>query len=406
MFKTVFYIVVYICLFYSLYYGIMAIFAFFKTKKYKESNIKNTFAILIAARNEENVIGYLIDSLKVQNYDKDKYEIYVIVNNCTDDTLKVSKEHGAKVIECKKSKCKGDALSYAFNYLKNRKIDAYLIFDADNVVHPDFLKYMNISLNSGYKVAQGTREIKNINGNWLSASCAIYYYLQNFFFSRARKNLGLSASINGTGFMIKKEVIDTIGFDTKSLTEDIEFTGICALKGIKIDYAEKAITYDEHPTSFNVSWKQRMRWTKGSLQCLRMYTFELIKNFFKTFSLTNIDIIFLYICPMVQVGSFAALFAKLIYDICSNTLVDFIDMYFVNNALSLVVSYLSFVVVAAFVVKYNKHKIRDFLSGVLLFSLFIFTWLPINIVCLFKRKLAWAPIVHKNNISINEIIEK
>ena len=54
--------------------------------------------------------------------------------------------------------------------------------------------------------------------------------------------------------MIKKEVIDKIGFNTKTLTEDLEFTGICALNTIKIDYVDKAITYDEEPTSLIISF--------------------------------------------------------------------------------------------------------------------------------------------------------
>ena len=384
----------------------MAIFAFFKTKKINKNGKLNSFIILVAARNEENVISQLIDSLKKQNYDPKKFEIFVIINNCSDNTELIAKKHGAKTIKCKTAKCKGDALKFAFNHLKNKDNDAYLIFDADNVVHPDFLKHMNNSLNSGYKVAQGTREIKNIKGNWISSSYAIYYYLQNFFFLRARKNVGLSATINGTGFMIKKEVIDKIGFNTISLTEDIEFSGICALNNIKIDYVEKAITYDEHPTNFKISWKQRMRWTKGSLECLNKYSFKLLKNFFKTFSLTNIDILFLYICPIVQVVSFVALLTGIIIDLIYYSLADFVTIYIINNALSLIISYLSFVLLSLFVVLYNKHKVKDFLSGILLFIAFILSWLPINIVCLFKKKVSWSPIMHTNNISINEIIEK
>jgi cellulose synthase/poly-beta-1,6-N-acetylglucosamine synthase-like glycosyltransferase len=101
---------------YGLYYGFTAIFAFLKPKKDISDDFKkNTFSIIIAARNEEKVIGNLIDSLKSQNYDSDKYEINVIVNNSTDNTFKVAKEHGANVIKCKVPvKSKGEVLHYIF----------------------------------------------------------------------------------------------------------------------------------------------------------------------------------------------------------------------------------------------------------------------------------------------------
>ena len=136
---------------YGLYYGITGLFAFFKRKEETISDKKkNKFSIIIAARNEEAVIGNLIDSLNKQNYPKDKYDINVIVNNSTDNTYKVSKKHGANTIKCEVPvKSKGEVLHYIFNKFKDKDNDAYVIFDADNIVHPDFLKHMNDSLNKG-----------------------------------------------------------------------------------------------------------------------------------------------------------------------------------------------------------------------------------------------------------------
>ena len=72
--------------FYLLYFVIMAIGIFKKKKEKVLVDKKNNFAVIIAARNEEAVIANLIKSLKKQNYPKEHYEIYVIVNNCTDNT--------------------------------------------------------------------------------------------------------------------------------------------------------------------------------------------------------------------------------------------------------------------------------------------------------------------------------
>ena len=93
---------------------------------------------------------------------------------------------------------------------------------------------MNDSLNMGYSVVQGFRDTKNVSDNWLSCSYAIMYYIQNLFLNKSRYNLGKSSFINGTGFVIKKELIDKNGYDPKTVTEDIEFVAMCAINGEKI----------------------------------------------------------------------------------------------------------------------------------------------------------------------------
>ena len=280
--KMIYYILFYLTLLYGTYFAVSGFLGLIKKSKLKikKSKKKNYFAIIVPARNEGEVIGNLIDSLQALDYPKDRYGIYIVPNNCTDNTAEVAKECGANVIECKvKTKTKGDVLKYTFSLLKdNKDIDAYLIFDADNLVHKDFLKHMNDCLNSGYKVAEGYRDSKNPKDNWISGSYTIFYLFQNIFFNKSRMAFDASASINGTGFMISKDIIDRDGFETYTLTEDVEFTGQCALKGEKIAFVEDAITYDEYPINFGASWKQRKRWSAGIIQCMNIYSFKLFKR--------------------------------------------------------------------------------------------------------------------------------
>ena len=196
----------------------------------KKHKPKNKFAILVASRNEEAVIGELVESLLEQDYPKDLYEVIVIPNNCTDNTEKVAKKAGATIMKCTVPvKSKGEVLKFAFEKLSKRKdIDAYIVFDADNIVKKDYLTHMNSALCDGYRVAQCFRDSKNASDNWLSGSYSIFYWVQNFFFNKARMQMGGSSSINGTGFMIKKDVIDEFGFNTVTLTEDVEFTAFGA----------------------------------------------------------------------------------------------------------------------------------------------------------------------------------
>lgn len=387
---------------YGLYYVITGLFAFAKPKKNSSVNEAiHKFSIIIAARNEEAVIGNLIDSLKKQNYPKDSYEISVIINNSTDNTYKISKKHGANTIKCEiPVKSKGEVLRYVFNKFKNKNFDAYVIFDADNVVHPDFLKHMNISLNNGFKVAQGFRDSKNYQDNWISGSYTLFYYIQNFFFNLSRKKLNASASINGTGFMIRKDFIESIDFNPVTLTEDVELTTVCAIKNERIDFVKEAITYDEQPTSFKVSLIQRLRWSKGNLQCWKQYHKDLIKSFRKYHNLSSIDMYFNNLAAIVQVISILVVVASLIEKLLTTKVV-----FTVAGIVGLLISYIGTLIISLFVTIYNKKSVTAMIPSLILFTVFMLTWFPINIVSLFKKNINWKHIGHTKNINIDDIIK-
>ncbi len=392
-----------ITLIYGAYYVVMGMLGLILEKKIKEvlkdSKKENNFAIIVPARNEEKVIGNLIDSLNKLNYNKEKYTTYVIVNNTTDDTKKVALNHGAKVIDCDiPVKTKAEVLSYAFDKLKsNKKIDAYVIFDADNVVHSDFLYHMNKALNNGFRVASSFRDAKNPSDSWLSSSYTVFYYIQNLFFCRSRMGFKANATITGTGFMIKKEIIDEEGFNTYTLTEDMEFTGQCALKNERILYVEDAITYDEYPVKFETSWKQRKRWSVGNLQCMKIYTLTLLKNFFKKGKIPMIDMAFNFCGIMAQVLVYVNLgIFRIANFIAGNHLIE-------QDYLSWVFGLLVQIGLPLISVVLLGKKLKPYWKGIIFFPLFIFSWLPINFICLFKKDIKWEEIKHERAIKLEEI---
>ena len=387
---------------YGLYYVITGIFAFSRPKEDKGiSNKKHKFSIIIAARNEEMVIGNLIDSLKKQNYDKKMYDINVIINNSTDNTYKVAKKHGANAIECEiPVKNKGEVLRYVFKKFKNKDFDAYIVFDADNVVHPDFLLNMNKSLNNGFKVAQGFRDSKNYQDNWISGSYTLFYYLQNFFFNLSRKKLHASASINGTGFMVRKDFIENLDFNPVTLTEDVELTTVCAINNERIDFVKDAITYDEQPTKFSVSLTQRLRWSKGNLQCWKHYHHRLFKTFIKHKNLSAVDMYLNNLAAIIQVLSVVIVLVGFIEKMITTKVV-----FSVFGIIGLLLSYVGTVIVSLFVTIYNKKSVTAMASSLILFSLFMLTWFPINLVSIFKKTVNWTHIGHDKNINIDDIIK-
>lgn len=404
---VIYYIIFSITVLYGLYFIVCAALGFVKPKSkriIKKTNKENYFAILVPARNEEKVIANLVESLKKQNYNKEKYKIYVVVNNCTDNTKENALKAGAEVLECQeKVKTKGETLRWAFSNLKdNKKIDAYVIFDADNIAHPDFLKNMNLCLESGYNVAQGCRDAKNPSDNWISGSYSLFYLFQNTFYNATRMNLIGTSAINGTGFMIRKSLIDNKGFYTFTLTEDLEFTGQCSLTNEKIAYVENAITYDEYPIKFESSWKQRVRWSVGINSCRRMYFNQLLKKS----SFQAIDTLLVYAGPLMQVISFFNMLLLVILKISSfNMINDTISNLLIFGLINFLTTYVITIVGEIVIVLLCKKNPLKMFTGILLFPLFLCSWIPINISCLLKKDVNWEHIEHNRNVNINDILK-
>lgn len=373
---------------YGLYFLITALFLF---KKRKKDNIVSDkyshFTILIPARNEEEVIKDAIQSFKRQKYPKDNYEIVVVINNTTDNTLGVCNAEGVRCILCeRKIKNKGDALKEAFDRLKKEKTDAYIIMDADNVVNDEFLGEMNKSLNEGTLVAKSSMDIKAKENTWVSSSYAIYFFIQSILYSIPRNNIGASCAINGTGIMIKKEVIDKYGFNVRTITEDLEFMTLCALNNIKIKFVEGAICYAEHPSDFKVSMIQRRRWTKGIYEGFIIYFNSIIKNMIKRPNIELFDSLLIYSTPLILILSLMSIFI--------NFLIVPLPIYLIITSFSLLVSYISISLCALFVCVKSKKKIKDFLTGIIMFPIFLLSWQYLNIIILFKKEVVWDEIKH------------
>lgn len=377
---------------YGLYFLITALFLFKKRKKDSIVSDKYShFTILIPARNEEEVIKDAIQSFKRQKYPKDNYEIVVVINNTTDNTLGVCNAEGVRCILCeRKIKNKGDALKEAFDRLKKEKTDAYIIMDADNVVNDEFLGEMNKSLNEGTLVAKSSMDIKAKENTWVSSSYAIYFFIQSILYSIPRNNIGASCAINGTGIMIKKEVIDKFGFNVRTITEDLEFMTLCALNNIKIKFVEGAICYAEHPSDFKVSMIQRRRWTKGIYEGFIIYFNSIIKNMIKRPNIELLDSLLIYSTPLILILSLISIFI--------NFLIVPLPIYLIITSFSLLVSYISISLCALFVCVKSKKKIKDFLTGIIMFPIFLLSWQYLNIIILFKKEVVWDEIKHTQKI--------
>ncbi len=366
---------------------------------------ENRFMAIIPAHNEESVIGNLVESLKRQNYKQELFDIYVIADNCTDKTAEIAEQAGAIVYERfdEENKTKGHAL----NWFLNKKIeeqapyDAFCVFDADNIVDENFIKNMNKKLCQGEDVVQGYRDIKNPTDSWISSGYAIFYWTMNRFYHLARYNLGLSPLINGTGFMVRFDVIKQTGWDTITLTEDIEFSLQRIIKGKKLGWATDAIVYDEQPVGFKQAWSQRSRWTVGHIQCIHHYTKDLATAVKDNKTLMNFDGL-LYVLGSIPMFIITLILLGLNFIMYLGDGITTNDLI-INCLRYLIPTFLLPIGTAIVIMILDRKPIKPMWKGLICYPLFLGSWLMINFKCLFKRETKWEKIEHVRDIKINDV---
>ncbi len=400
-----------LCYFYQIVYVFVGLFG----KSLRFTAKKNhRFAVMISARNESGVIAHLIDSLHKQNYPKELLDIFVVADNCTDNTAEVAKEAGAIVYERfnQEQVGKGFALNWLLNKIwtehADKQYEGYFVFDADNVVLPSFVSSMNAVFDQGYRLVTSYRNSKNFGDNWISAGYSIWFLREAKFLNNARMQLGTSCAVSGTGFLVSDEIFRRNGgWVHYLLTEDIEFTTDSIIKGEKVGYCADAVLFDEQPDNFKTSYTQRLRWSKGFYQVFYHYGAKLLKGALKG-NFSCFDML-MTISPAMLLTLFSAVLNAIAIPVCLfidaqdtlrllvalvNTLLSFYALFFALGGITTIT-------------EWKQIHCRGYkkILYIFTFPLFMFTYIPISIIALFK-KVKWDPIKHKVSSNIDDICAK
>ncbi len=417
------------------YRAVVGAIGVFFYKKFQPTDIKREYGICVAARNEEKVIKNLLDSIYNQDYPLDKLKIFICADNCTDHTADIVRayitEHNTNNLFLYEHKnpderTKGFALRYLFDRIKEdfgiESMDGYFVFDADNVLHRDYVTRMNEAFVAGEgtqeRIFTSCRLSKNINQNWIAFSYAIHWMKTCLIENRGKYYFRLACRVQGTGFLFENSLVKN-GWNYTTLTEDRSFCSDAVVQGYRITYCHDAVFYDEQPTDLKIACRQRLRWAKGHLQssaenCPKLIKnmTKLNKNFFLSYDCYWLNFprtiegvvrkILSFICKLCIVFgcgvAFQEVFGSTIPGIFLGILLDFASSWVTSSATAILV-------LICFRKRLGKMPFWKTFLGVITYFNFSLIGKYATYFALFK-KVEWKPIPHKSVMDMSDLSQE
>ena len=260
----------------------------------KEFNVsmQRRFVVVVPAHNEEPTIERTLRSLIAIEYAKDRFDIVVIADNCTDETAAVAEKYGTLVFERNEPdrRGKGYALRWCFDVLlAQSKYEAVVVIDADSVVSKNFLAVMNYYLDRGARVIQGSDIVEPQQGTWNSEMTRISFLLYNYVRPLGRKVIGCTTGLRGNGMCFSASVLQEVPWEAYSLNEDVEYGLHLLIRGIPVQFAPEAFVFAVMPQIVAHAESQRARWEKGRFPLIRKFAMPLIFESFRKRSYVYFD---------------------------------------------------------------------------------------------------------------------
>lgn len=242
-------------------------------------------SVLIPARNEENVIGRILQRMTELTYPKEKLEVIIINDASTDRTSEIAEEFAKKheyieVLHRKPEeggKGKPAALNHGFRHATGEII---YCFDADYYPQRDILENLTIYFaDPKVGAVQGRVTVLNEPNTLVTRLVALERIGGYRVDQLARDNLGLIPQFGGTVGGFRRGLIQFLGgWDADMLAEDTDLTFKTYLAGYKVRYANEAECYEEAVENWRSYWRQRCRWAKGHMQCAFRHLRPLVRS--------------------------------------------------------------------------------------------------------------------------------
>ena len=411
---------------FTFHFAFFAIVGLLKKRVFPKTEQKLKYGIIIPARNEGEVVGNLVESIRHCNYPQDKLEIFVIAHNCTDNTADMARLAGARVYEYNnpEEKTKGYALRYLFERIAEdygiMSYDGFVFFDADNILDKHYFEKVNDAFVACERKAVITpfRNTKNFGANIMSARYGLYLAYGCRFESRGRSVMGCSTRVQGTGHVVSSEIMKN-GWNYLTLTEDWEFTVDQILEDTPIIYCDEAVFYDEQPTSFSIMWRQRLRWSRGHLLVCFSRFGDIAKGFLlprkkggckRKMSTFDIMVNIMPVCVIMTSIFVLQHIFLLLSPFFGKSLLDAYIGYLNSTILAFVPTYLGLTMASILLYALESKrfpKVSAFkkLGSALIFPIFLLASMPMEVVSIFCKNIGWKPIPHTDTTNFEKLNE-
>jgi cellulose synthase/poly-beta-1,6-N-acetylglucosamine synthase-like glycosyltransferase len=243
-----------------------------------------TVTVLVACKNEEVVVGSMVDSLFRLDYPVDRLQ-FVVVDDGSDDRTgslldQLAKTHDRLVV-VHRPVGSGGGKSGALNdgFAKSGG-EVIVVFDADHQPTPACVRQLiRHFVDPDVAAVQGRCEIRNPDDSPLAHLVALDYmagYLVNEY---GRQLLFQLPAYGGANCAVRATDLRRVGgWNTDSVTEDTDLTLRLVLAGRKVRYDVTAVDREEAVVSVDRFWRQRYRWARGHQQVWRDYRSAVVRS--------------------------------------------------------------------------------------------------------------------------------
>lgn len=268
------------------------------------------FAVVVPAHDEADNIAGTVESLLAVDYPRERFQVVVVADNCSDDTAARAATAGARVLERHdlERRGKGYALEHAFDTLLAEDAwDAVVVIDADSVVSENLLQAFHARLERGANAVQAEYGVRNVDASWRTRLMTVALAMFHGVRSEARERLCLSVGLRGNGMCFSRELLLLYPHEAYSLVEDVEYGVAIGLGGHRVAYAGEAEVRGEMVASGQAAESQRRRWEGGRVQLAREAVPRLLAAFAKERRLLLLDLALdLVVPPLSYVGLLVA----------------------------------------------------------------------------------------------------
>ncbi len=252
----------------ALYLFVVTVAGFFAKLITQNVPSSTRIALIIPAHNESLLIKRTIESIQASDYPAHLFDIFVIADNCTDDTAEIAVGMGVRCLERfdEDKRGKGHALRWAFDKAVSEKWDygAYIIIDADSVVSAVLVKRVNDYISSGFDALSCFHMVQGSSNSPAIDIVKMGFTLRNLR-NAGISVLGGSAPLLGSGMCFSGRLVQRYGWSAFSLTEDREEWAFLYSKGVKVGYIPDAKVYSEMPGAVKDLENPMARWDVGRM---------------------------------------------------------------------------------------------------------------------------------------------